>query len=68
MSVISFDNSIEAMEYQLTSYDFNNNAIMNLMLRYILSPSSLPLTERNKVMEVDGMLVERLSVSRQTRK
>lgn len=68
MSVIAFDNSIEAMEYQLTSFDFNNNAIMNLMLRYILSPSSLPLSERNKVMEVDGMLVERLSVARLARK
>jgi DNA-binding LacI/PurR family transcriptional regulator len=63
VSVIAFDNTIDAMEYQLTSYDFNNNGIVNLMLRYILSPSSLPVEERSKVKEVDGMLVERLSVA-----
>jgi len=63
ISIIAFDNTIEAMEYQLTSYDFNNNGIVNLMLRYILAPSSLPTQELNRVKEVDGMLVERLSAA-----
>jgi len=64
ISVIAFDNTIDAMEYQLTSYDFNNNGIINIMLRYILLPSTIPAQESGTIKEVDGMIIERLSTAR----
>jgi DNA-binding LacI/PurR family transcriptional regulator len=64
VAMIAFDNTLDAMEYQLTSYDFNNTGIVNTMLRYILSPSAPPATGRNEIMEVEGSIVERRSTLR----
>jgi DNA-binding LacI/PurR family transcriptional regulator/DNA-binding transcriptional regulator YhcF (GntR family) len=61
ISIVSFDNTIDAMEYQITSYDFNNNGIVTMMLRYILSPPSLPMRGRDEIMEVEGRIVVRRS-------
>jgi DNA-binding LacI/PurR family transcriptional regulator/DNA-binding transcriptional regulator YhcF (GntR family) len=61
LSILSFDNTIDAMEYQLSTYDFNNNGIVNMMLRYILSPSTIPAQDRGKIIEVDGTIVVRRS-------
>ena len=61
ISVIAFDNTLDAMEYQLTSYDFNNSGIINSMLRYILSPSTFFTSRINEVIEADGSIVERRS-------
>ena len=36
LSIISFDNTLDAMEYQLTSFDFNNQGIISIILRFIL--------------------------------
>ena len=41
LSMISFDNTLDAMEYQLTSYDFNNHGIITLILRSILAPHTV---------------------------
>ena len=56
-----FDNTLDAMEYQLTSYDFNNSGIINSMLRYIMSPSTFFTNRINEVIEADGSIVERRS-------
>lgn len=61
ISVIAFDNTLDAMEYQLTSYDFNNSGIINSMLRYILSPSTFSMNRPDDVIEVEGSIVERRS-------
>lgn len=61
ISVIAFDNTLDAMEYQLTSYDFNNSGIINSMLRYIMSPSTFFTNRINEVIEADGSIVERRS-------
>ena len=61
MSVISFDNTLDAMEYQLTSYDFNNQGIITLILRFILSPHTFKSGSENRFIGIDGNLVIRRS-------
>jgi DNA-binding LacI/PurR family transcriptional regulator/DNA-binding transcriptional regulator YhcF (GntR family) len=63
ISIIAFDNTLDAMEYQFTSYDFNNNGIVTMMLRYILSPSSIPVAQRGKIVDVEGRIVVRRSTA-----
>jgi DNA-binding LacI/PurR family transcriptional regulator/DNA-binding transcriptional regulator YhcF (GntR family) len=63
ISIIAFDNTLDAMEYQLTSYDFNNNGIVSMMLRYILTPSTIPVNQRGKFLEVEGTIVVRRSTA-----
>jgi DNA-binding LacI/PurR family transcriptional regulator/DNA-binding transcriptional regulator YhcF (GntR family) len=61
LSIISFDNTLDAMEYQLTSYDFNNYGIVSLMLRFILAPQTVKPERMGGFLEVDGALVIRRS-------
>jgi DNA-binding transcriptional regulator YhcF (GntR family) len=63
ISIIAFDNTLDAMEYQLTSYDFNNNGIVTMMLRYVLAPSTIPVNQRGKFVEVEGTIVVRRSTA-----
>jgi DNA-binding transcriptional regulator YhcF (GntR family) len=63
LSIISFDNTLDAMEYQLTTYDFNNPGIVNMMLRYVLSPSTIPVSQRSQFVEVEGTIVTRRSTA-----
>jgi DNA-binding transcriptional regulator YhcF (GntR family) len=68
LSVISFDNTLDAMEYKLTSYDFNLNGIVSIMLRYALRPSSVSSPRRKTVIEAEGAIIERRSTMRVTSK
>jgi DNA-binding transcriptional regulator YhcF (GntR family) len=61
LAIISFDNTIDAMEYQLTSWDFNTFGIVNMLLRYILAPHTVKAKPGNDFLEVDGALVIRRS-------
>ncbi len=61
LAIISFDNTIDAMEYQLTSWDFNTFGIVNMLLRYILAPHTVKTKSGNDFLEVDGALVIRRS-------
>jgi DNA-binding LacI/PurR family transcriptional regulator len=61
ISVISFDNTLDSMEYQLTSYDFNNHGIITMILRYILAPHTIKSGRKGGCIEVDGTLVVRRS-------
>jgi DNA-binding transcriptional regulator YhcF (GntR family)/DNA-binding LacI/PurR family transcriptional regulator len=64
LSIISFDNTLDSMEYHLTSYDFNNQGIISMMLRYIIAPQTIkPAARRGGFIEVDGTLVERRSTA-----
>lgn len=63
LSIISFDNTLDAMEYQLTSYDFNNHGIVSLILRFILAPQTVKPERMGGFLEVDGALVIRRSSS-----
>jgi DNA-binding transcriptional regulator YhcF (GntR family) len=64
LSVISFDNTLDAMEYQLTSYDFNASGIVSIMLRYALRPSSVSSHRHKAVIEAEGTIIERRSTMR----
>jgi DNA-binding transcriptional regulator YhcF (GntR family) len=64
LSVISFDNTIDAMENQLTSYDFNLNGIVSIMLRYALRPSSVASPQGKVAVEAEGTIIERRSTAR----
>lgn len=61
ISIISFDNTMDAMEYHLTSYDFNNQGIINMILRFILAPHTIKPGYTGRCIEVDGTLVVRRS-------
>lgn len=61
LSMISFDNTLDAMEYQLTSYDFNNHGTITLILRSILAPHTVKPRRKGVCIEVDGTLVIRRS-------
>ncbi|HUI92221.1 MAG TPA: substrate-binding domain-containing protein [Chitinivibrionales bacterium] len=64
LSIISFDNTLDAMEYQLTSYDFNLSGIVSVMLRYALRPSSVSSPRHKAVIEAEGTIIERRSTMR----
>lgn len=64
LSVISFDNTLDAMEYKLTSYDFNLSGIVSVMLRYALQPSSVSSPRKKSTIEVEGAIIERRSTTR----
>ncbi|MBN1757236.1 MAG: substrate-binding domain-containing protein [Chitinispirillaceae bacterium] len=65
LSIVSFDNTLDAMEYQLTSYDFNIHGIISMMLRFVLAPHTVkPARKTGSCLEVDGTLVVRRSTGR----
>jgi DNA-binding LacI/PurR family transcriptional regulator len=59
IAVLSFDDSFEALRVGLTSYNFNIQATVQIMISHIINPFSLPLTKRAIAFEIEGMLVER---------
>jgi DNA-binding LacI/PurR family transcriptional regulator/DNA-binding transcriptional regulator YhcF (GntR family) len=61
ISIISFDNTLDAMEYQLTSYDFNNQGLVSMIMRFILAPNTIKPVKKGDCIEVDGSLVVRRS-------
>lgn len=64
LSIISFDNTLDAMEHQITSYDFNLNGIVSIMLRYAVRPSSVSSSRQKAVIEAEGTIIERRSMAR----
>jgi DNA-binding LacI/PurR family transcriptional regulator/DNA-binding transcriptional regulator YhcF (GntR family) len=64
LSVMSFDNTLDAMEYQLSTYNFNYNGVVKMMLWYILYPSTVPGKMGERVIEVEGTIVVRRSTGR----
>jgi hypothetical protein len=66
LSVAAFDNTLDAMEYQLTSYDFNSPGLVQAMLRHILDPGMIPAGRRGTVIEAEGSIVVRRTVGENT--
>jgi DNA-binding LacI/PurR family transcriptional regulator len=61
MSVIGFDDTIEAMHHGLTSYNFNGVGAVRAMLWHVLSGGTASGPTGSKPYDVNGYLVERRS-------
>ncbi len=64
MSVVGFDDSMEAFTSKLTSYNFNNAALARAMLQSVMTPRRFrQLTDCSGPVEVRGFVNERETVS-----
>jgi DNA-binding LacI/PurR family transcriptional regulator len=61
IAIVSFDNTLDAIEYQFTSYDFNHQGIISMMIRFILAPHTIKPGRKGGEIEVEGTLVMRHS-------
>jgi DNA-binding transcriptional regulator YhcF (GntR family) len=61
ISIVGFDNTIDAALYGLTSYDFNMSANVQRMLDFVLNPQQHRRMRASKPVEIDGMIIERSS-------
>lgn len=64
IAVIGFDDTFEAFHSGLTSYNFNIQATVQVMISYLVNPTSLPANKRSLAFEIEGMLVERKTTYR----
>jgi DNA-binding LacI/PurR family transcriptional regulator len=63
ISLIGFDDTIEAFKNNLTSYNFNLPAVVSRMLAYIIRPGIQGFKSRISV-EVEGVIIERGSTAK----
>jgi DNA-binding transcriptional regulator YhcF (GntR family) len=59
ISLIGFDDTFEAFRKGLTSYNFNIQALVQLMLNHVVNPANMLSSKRTRAVEIEGMLVER---------
>ncbi|MBD3321585.1 MAG: GntR family transcriptional regulator [Chitinivibrionales bacterium] len=59
ISVLSFDDSYRALRNSLTSYNFNIPAVVNAMLGFVTNSSSSKIAAKNRIVEIEGVIVER---------
>jgi DNA-binding LacI/PurR family transcriptional regulator len=59
ISVVGFDDSLDAIENNVTSYNFNMQAIARGMLNFIFNPDIKGDTAAPQCFEVDGVVVAR---------
>ena len=59
ISVVGFDDSVNALANQLTSYNINLPAILSASLRHILRTAPRQTATRAKIVRIDGTAVER---------
>ncbi len=59
ISVVGFDDVLEATQHRLTSYNFNMEGLMQATLNYLLRPSSFRTAWKCNVTEVEGFIVAR---------
>lgn len=59
IAVVGFDDTFLAFRNGLTSYNFNTQSLVQIMLAHILNPSSDASTKRVKPVEIEGLLVVR---------
>lgn len=64
VAVVGFDDTFEAFRCGLTSYNFNIQALVQLMLNHVVNPVSQALPKRVRAVEIEGMLVERSTTFR----
>jgi hypothetical protein len=59
IALVSFNDSLDALEGRLTSYHFNVAASLNAMLDFIASPSSYRWKRMARVVEIRGTVIKR---------
>jgi DNA-binding LacI/PurR family transcriptional regulator len=60
ISVVGFDDTLDATRRRLTTYNFNNYGVVRACLEHILRPrTGLPRPRRRGAMEIDGYVVLR---------
>jgi DNA-binding LacI/PurR family transcriptional regulator len=59
LSVISFDDSVDALRLNLTSYNFNASGMATAMLGYILRRKPFDRARVGRASQVEGYIVER---------
>ena len=64
VTVVGFDNTLEALREGLASYDFNLPALASALLDHVLGWRTRPGRDRGPVVEIPGTLVERESLGR----
>lgn len=64
LSVVGFDNSAEALAYELTSYDFNCEASVLAMLHYVLGTLWPAHRKPGPPVEMPGFLMDRGTLAR----
>jgi len=62
LSVISFDDSFDALKHRLTSYNFNIEGMVQAIMRFLLHPDERGLYARKQRVEIEGFLVYRSTV------
>lgn len=67
LSLIGFDNSIEAIGSGLASYDFNVGAVVHAMLEHILGPPRSHASEPGEPIDIAGLVEPRLTAGRAPR-
>ncbi len=61
LSVVGFDDSVDALTYELTSYNFNGHAVMSSLVQHVLHPGNA-LHRGRRVVEIEGYVHERGTV------
>jgi DNA-binding LacI/PurR family transcriptional regulator/DNA-binding transcriptional regulator YhcF (GntR family) len=65
ISVVGFDNTIEALGDGLTSYDFNVAGLVRAIMAHLFTPRLSLLNTRNQPFELEGVVMERGSSGQQ---
>ena len=64
VSVVSFDDTPDALWRRLTSYNFNTPAIVRAMLSFAMKSPQLGGLSRKRIIEIEGAIIERASAAR----
>jgi DNA-binding LacI/PurR family transcriptional regulator len=63
ISIIGFDDCFEAINYHLTTYNFNSHALIHAMYNFLLTSQRARLVQKQSELEIcDGYIVERKTV------
>jgi len=64
ISVMAFDDALDAFLYRLTSYNFNGSAAVHAMLAAVLQGAGAPWSGRAAYEQFDGFITERSTTAR----
>jgi DNA-binding LacI/PurR family transcriptional regulator len=64
ISVVGFDDTTQAFEFGLTSYNFSLAAVAHRMLTFVLNPRGEPRAGNCGPIEVPGLIIARTSTER----
>ncbi|MBD3346146.1 MAG: hypothetical protein GF401_13900, partial [Chitinivibrionales bacterium] len=67
LSVVGFDDTLDAMGERITSYNFNFQAVTEAMINFVLRPYSFKRVWRKKITDIEGNLVIRSTTGKPAR-